>query len=116
MANPNKDKGDKYERDLKAHFREHGQPEADRRYGAGQPRDRGDIIGVYTPAGEAITIQAKDVGAHNFSGWLDQVEEQRLEAGTRFGIVISKRRRKRIGLSYVTMTLETFERLMGGDA
>jgi Holliday junction resolvase len=107
MSNPQKEKGSEWERNVAAYLRQNGWPEADRRYGAGNVNDKGDIIGV-----PGFTIEAKNHKTHDFSGWLREAEVERVNAGTRFGVVLAKRSRKPVGEAYVVMTFDTFIQIM----
>lgn len=110
MTNPNRRKGDAFERALVAYFREHGFPYAERAYGAGRPDDVGDLDGV-----GALCVSAKDCGTARLPEWLAEVEDQRERGRKRLGVVIWKRRRRPIGETYVVMTLASFCELVRED-
>ena len=108
MTNPNKAKGSQWERDVVAYLRANGFPYAERRFGAGQQNDKGDIVGI-----PGVTIEAKNHAKFALSDWLAQAEEERKNAGNKFGVVVVKRRGKSAGEGYVVMTLETFCEIVG---
>lgn len=103
MTSPQARKGATYERDVVEFFRTHGQPYAERAYGAGRPDDVGDINGIVGWA-----LELKNHKQLALAGWLDEAEVERVNARARFAAVIAKRRGKSVGQSYVLMTLETF--------
>lgn len=80
--------------------------------------DQGDIGGLrhgFTKG--PIVAECKNVSARpDLPGWLRQAEVERQNAGAEFGVVVHKRYGSRKpGEQHVTMTLETFTRLIGGD-
>ena len=103
MTNPNKAKGSQWERDVVGYLQANGFPYAERRFGAGAKLDKGDIVGI-----PGVTIEAKNHAKFALSDWLAQAEEERKNAGNKFGVVIVKRRGKATKEGYVVMTLETF--------
>ena len=103
MTNPNKAKGSKFELDVVRYLQEHGFPFVQRAYGAGRQDDRGDILGV-----PGFTIECKDHAKHDIPAWLGEAERERQNAGTRFGVVIVKRRGKGAAESYVVQTLASW--------
>ena len=107
MSNPQKEKGSRWERAIVQCLRENGWPEADRRLGAGQALDKGDIIGV-----PGFTFEAKDHKTHKFSEWLLEAEKECVNAGTKFGVVLVKRSRKPTEQAYAVMTMDTLMRII----
>ena len=103
MTSPQARKGATYERDVTGYFRTHGQPYAERAYGAGRPDDVGDINGIVGWA-----LELKNHKQLALASWLDEAEKERVNARARFAAVIHKRRGKSVGESLVTMTLKTF--------
>ena len=110
MANPNGAKGAKFERDCRDFMRDHGFPYVERAYGAGRQDDRGDLLGL-----PLVAIECKDHAKLNLSGWLDEAEKERENAGKRLGVVLAKRRGKGAREAYCIMTLETFCELVRED-
>lgn len=93
MANPMKNKGDRYERDLTDWFRLDGFPDA-KRTRAGYERDAGDIHLDPDPAtGARVICQAKDVKTAVWTEWLDGLAEQIDAARAEFGFIAWKRSR-----------------------
>lgn len=77
--------------------------------------DKGDIGGVRTINGARVVIECKDTARLNLSLWLREAEVERGNDGAQIGVVMHKR----IGtadpaMQYVTMTAETFARLVKG--
>jgi Holliday junction resolvase len=107
MTTPQKAKGSQYERDVAKFLRENGHPYADRRYGAGNTQDKGDITGL----GPRLVIECKNHKTLDLSGWLAEAEIERENAKAEYGVVVAKRRGKNAGESYVVMTLADFARL-----
>ena len=108
MTNPNKAKGSQWERDIVGYLQAHGFPYAERRFGAGQQNDKGDILGI-----PGVTIEAKNHAKFAQSDWLAQAETERVNAGNKHGVVVVKRRGKSAGEGFVVMTLETFCEIVG---
>lgn len=79
--------------------------------------DRGDISGLrhgFTRG--PIVVEAKYVMQMAFPQWLREAEVERVNDGAEFGVVVHKRHGSRKPEEqHVTMTLETFVRLIGGD-
>lgn len=79
--------------------------------------DRGDITGVKTLQGGRVVLEAKNRKALALSGWVDEAEIERGNDDALIGVVVHKRINKgpvNFGETYVTMTLETFARLLEG--
>lgn len=85
MANKNKAKGDQYERDVLAMCRDAGFPWAQRTR-PGRREDEGDIH--LTPG---VIVQAKDVKALDWRGWLAQLADQIRCARATHGFLVVKR-------------------------
>ena len=86
MANPNKNKGDQYERDILALCRTAGFTWAERTR-PGRREDEGDIH--LTPG---VILQTKDVSTPNWRTWLAELANQINCARARHGILVVKRR------------------------
>ncbi len=86
MANPQKAKGDRYERDVLAIARAAGFPHAERTR-PGRREDEGDIH-----LAPGVIVQTKDVASPQWREWLAQTEQQRLTAGADHGVLVVKRR------------------------
>lgn len=100
MANAAKRKGDRWERALVDWFNDNGFPHVERRYGAGQPHDRGDIIGI-----PGACIEAKNHKRIALAEFVDEAVEEAEEAGAAWPIAIVKRRYKPTEEAYAVMPL-----------
>lgn len=77
--------------------------------------DKGDIGGVRTINGARVVIECKDSARLNLSLWLREAEVERANDGAQVGVVMHKRiRTGDPAMQYVTMTAETFARLVKG--
>jgi len=103
MSNANKQKGTRWESAVRDYFNSTGQA-AHRIAQAGD--DEGDVH-----VNGAWCIQCKDVAKPQYAKWVDDVEDQRLAAGLRFGAVIHKKRNAPVGDALVVMTLDQFSEL-----
>lgn len=80
-------------------------------------RDRGDIGGVRTLDGGRIVIEVKNVAKLALSQWVTEAEVERGNDDAAVGVVWHKRAgTTNPGEWYVTLTGETFARLIGGSA
>jgi len=78
-------------------------------------KDRGDISGVRTQHGSRVVIEVKDCAKVDLAGWVAEAEIERGNDDAAVGVVWHKRRGKSDpGDWYVTMTGDTFTRLLGG--
>lgn len=107
MANAAKSKGDRYERFVLDIAQRMGFVGA-RRTRAGYERDGGDIHLVRTRRGPEVIVQVKDVVTPNWREWLDQMEAQQHEAGSKWSFLVWKRRGtgKRPALHLAVMPLD----------
>jgi hypothetical protein len=70
--------------------------------------DRGDVAGI-----PHVVIEAKAEARFNLSGWLDEAEKERRNAGAEIGVVWFKRRgRSSAGAGYVLMDGFTLVKLL----
>lgn len=88
MANPNKNKGSQWERDIVAYFNDNGFPNVERRYGAGAQADKGDLNGI-----QAV-IEAKNLKSISLASIMDEVEVEVGNSRFEMGVAIIKRRGK----------------------
>ncbi|MGP3708515.1 hypothetical protein [Gordonia paraffinivorans] len=86
MANNQKAKGDRYERDVLDLARRRGFPHASRTR-PGRREDEGDIH-----LAPGVIVQCKDVARVDWRAWLAQLEQQRLAARAEHGVLVVKRR------------------------
>ena len=71
--------------------------------------DKGDIAGT----NKKLIWECKDHKTLNFSGWLNEAEVERVNAGAEFGIVVAKRRgHGNAGSQYAVLTLEALVQLL----
>ena len=103
MTTPQKAKGSQWERDVAKYFNERGYLEVERRYGAGNTLDKGDINGV-----KDTVVEAKNWAKISLAAIMDETLVEQKNAKKRFGIAVIKRRNKNVKDAYVVMTLEQF--------
>ena len=86
----------------------------DRRVKTGA-KDRGDVGGVRTIRGGRVVIEAKSVSRDNLPLWIREAEIERGNDDAVIGVVAHKRHGSaQPADQYVSMTLETFVRLLEG--
>ena len=86
----------------------------DRRVKTGS-KDRGDVGGVRTIRGGRVVIEAKSVSRDNLPLWIREAEIERGNDDAVIGVVAHKRHGSaQPADQYVSMTLETFVRLLEG--
>lgn len=81
-------------------------------------KDRGDISGVRTIRGGRVVIECKSTARDNLPAWIREAEVERGNDDAAVGVVAHKKRGSTVpGDQFVSMTLETFARLLegGGD-
>jgi Holliday junction resolvase-like predicted endonuclease len=111
MANPNKKKGDAYERAVRDHLNETGLHVERTR--AGYQRDAGDLHVLNTDGTVHATIQCKNTSAYDWNNWLPALEQQRQEAKASYAVLVRKRRGiADPGQSTATMTLRDMARIL----
>lgn len=80
-------------------------------------KDRGDITGVKTIRGGRVVIECKNVMKMALPQWLREAEVERGNDDAAIGVVAHKQHGSgNPADQYVTMTLETFARLLDGGA
>lgn len=78
-------------------------------------KDRGDISGVKTVRGGRVVIECKNEKRDNLPGWIREAEVERGNDDAVIGVVVHKRHGSMVpAQQYVSMTLETFARLLEG--
>ncbi|MEQ6899249.1 hypothetical protein [Microbacterium sp. KR10-403] len=78
-------------------------------------KDRGDISGVKTIRGGRVVIEAKNVARVDLPGWLREAETEAGNDDAVIAVVAHKRRgNANPADQFVTMSLETFARLIEG--
>jgi hypothetical protein len=103
-----KAKGSAFEREVVRVLRGHGHPRAERAYGAGRPRDIGDVSHV-----PGFAVEVKACRSIDLAGWCDEAtrEAGNVGAGT-VGVVVAKRRRRPAEDAYVVLRLADFAELV----
>lgn len=78
-------------------------------------KDRGDIAGVRMIRGGRVVIECKNTARLDLPGWLREAEIERGNDDALIGVVMHKKRGTTDPAEqYVTMTAETFARLIEG--
>ena len=78
-------------------------------------KDRGDVTGVKTLRGGRVVIEAKNTARDNLPAWIREAEVERGNDDALIGVVAHKKHGSAIAADqYVSMTLETFARLLLG--
>lgn len=78
-------------------------------------KDRGDIAGVRTIRGGRVVIECKNTTRLDLPGWLRETEIERGNDDAHIGVVMHKKRGTTDPAEqYVTMSAETFARLIEG--
>ena len=106
MANPNKDKGSQWERDIVAHFNANGFPLVERRYGAGNTLDKGDINGIQ------MVIEAKNLAKITLASIMDETATEVANSHFEVGAAIIKRRGKGAAHAYCVMSFDSLLKLL----
>ena len=109
MTDPNKAKGDAWERAVRDHARTHGFPWTERTR-AGYARDHGDL---HLVPGPAVIAQAKNHARLCLPEWLRQLDEQVVDSGAEHGFLVLKRRGVGDpGKAFVVVELDAHLRLL----
>jgi hypothetical protein len=110
MTNPNKIKGDSFERSIVEYLRERGF-DADRTR-AGWADDRGDIHGI-TRNSIPFTFECKNHARDNLPGWIAELHTEVANNKGFLGAVIHKRRGTTIASDqYATLPLRMLVQLL----
>jgi hypothetical protein len=105
---PMKAKGARFEREVVACLRGHGHPYAERAYGAGRPRDIGDIDGL-----PGFALECKAHRSIDLASFMDEAATEAENAGGGIvPVVIAKRRGKPTADAYVVMRLGDWAQLV----
>lgn len=107
MTTPEKAKGSQFERDVAGYFNERGYVSVERRYGAGNTMDKGDLNGM-----PGFVFECKNLGRITLASIVDEALTEQENAKARYGVSIIKRRRRHVKESYVVLTLEQFISLL----
>ena len=96
-----KAKGSAFEREVVRVLRSHGHSHAARAYGAGRPRDVGDVAGL-----EGFVVEAKCHRTLDLAGWADEAAREAANAGERIvPVVVAKRRGRPAEDAYAVLRL-----------
>jgi len=111
--NPQKNKGDRAEREACIYLTEATGHTVERRFGAGQDRDKGDLVGIPETIVQVTDMKDKSEAVLRKPR---EAEQQRLNAGAKHAITMV-RFNKRPGCAEgdnwrVVMTIEQFARLI----
>ena len=78
-------------------------------------KDRGDITGVKTLQGGRVVIECKNTARDNLPGWIAEAEVERGNDDALLAVVVHKKHGSANPADqYVSMTLETFAKLLEG--
>lgn len=100
-------KGTNFETLIVRYLRTMGWPDAERRALHGN-LDKGDVTGV-----GRLVFECKAAKRHELSQWLQETEQERMNAGADFGILVVKRQGHGTGAEqYAMMRLEDMVRLL----
>ena len=99
VTNANKAKGSTFEREVVAVFNANGFPHVERRYGAGNTVDKGDLNGI-----QAV-IECKNVKSISLASIVDETNRERANSRFKLGVAVIKRRGKGAEHSYAVMNL-----------
>lgn len=78
-------------------------------------KDRGDITGVRTIGGGRVVIECKNESRDRLPAWIAEAEVERGNDDALVGVVVHKRVGSMVAAEqFVSMTLETFARLLEG--
>ena len=103
-----KAKGSAFEREIVAALRARGHPYVERAYGAGRPRDVGDIDGL-----PGFAIECKAARRLELAAWADEAAGEAANAGDGVvPVVVVKRRGKPAESAYVVMRLADWAELV----
>jgi hypothetical protein len=110
-----KQAGSSFERLIADFLRDRlGDDRIDRRVKSGA-KDRGDIGGVRTIRGGRVVIEAKNTKRDNLPAWIREAEAERGNDDAAIGVVVHKfHGNAKAADQYVSMTMETFARLLEG--
>jgi hypothetical protein len=103
-----KAKGSQFERDVVAVLRSHGWPHAERSYGAGRPRDVGDIDGL-----PGFCIEVKNCKRIELASFMDEAatEASNVILPNTWPVVVVKRRGKGAERAFAVMDLAVWSAL-----
>jgi hypothetical protein len=103
-----KARGTRFEREVAEFFDQSGVfPHPVNRAPRWGSKDKGDLVGT-----GQITFELKATKQINLAGFLTEAEDEAENAGTRFPVVVIKRRQKPVTQSYVVMSAEAFIELL----
>jgi hypothetical protein len=101
VSNPNKEKGDRWERAVRAYLSDTFGRLVRRPHAEG----RDDVGDIHL---DPFVLQCKDEAAHRFSSYVRDAEKQAGHADQPYGVAVVKQRGKGAADGYVVMSLRTF--------
>ena len=116
MTNPSKARGTRLERTVAVYLAAALNDDRIERRALNGTKDRGYIAGVRTPTGDRVVIEVKNTARMSIGVWINEVEVEKGNDDARVGVCVHKRYGKAApGEQLVTMRLEDFARVLGGD-
>jgi len=113
MTAYHRQKGSSFERLIADYLKANGFPFADRRVKSGS-KDRGDIGGVGTDAGQLV-LECKNTSKISLGTWATEAEVERVNDEALAGAVVHKRHGKgQAADQWVTLTLADFTAILTG--
>jgi hypothetical protein len=107
MVNANKRRGTAFESAVRDYFKAWGFPRCERRALTGAA-DQGDLTGI----SPHVVIECKDHGTLQLSVWLEEAQQEAINAGADWGAVVIKRRRRAVNEAYVLIGLADFTHIL----
>jgi hypothetical protein len=106
VTNPAKARGSQWERDVVKFLNDNGFPLVERRYGAGNTLDKGDINGL------AMVLECKNLKSITLSSIMDELEVEVANSHFDIGFAPIKRRGKGASEGYAVLPLKYMVRLL----
>jgi len=100
MTSASKAKGSQFERDCAKVFNDNGYPQVERRYGAGNTIDKGDLNGF----AHEVVLECKNLKSITLSTIADETAREKANAKAKVGVAIIKRRGKSAEHSYCVLS------------
>lgn len=100
MVNSSKAKGSAWERAVVGYLNDHGFPFAERRFGAGQSKDCGDVNGLQ------LVVECKALREITLASVMDETETEVGHSKFERGMAVIKRRNKPTSEAYCVVPLK----------
>lgn len=108
--------GSSFERQIADYLKENLSDMIDRRVKTGA-KDKGDLANIRTRDNDRVVAELKNVMKMALGPWIKEAETERVNDDAYIGVVIHKRVRSgNPGDQFVTMTVDTFIKLLKGNA